>query len=104
MNQREQRRVIILTQVVSGGMTMAEATVQMRVKRATDEAVTGVPSLCHPHAYMSVVCVSRRRRPGCGNREGSQRAWQHHDPYPQNVASRRIEILCDGRERTGTIP
>jgi len=87
-NQREQQRVMVLTQVVSGGMTVAEAAVQMGGKRATDEAVTGVLSLCHPHACMSVVCVSRRRRPGCGNREGSQRAWQHHDPYPQNVASK----------------
>jgi len=31
MNQREQRRVIILTQVVSGTMTVAEAAVQMGV-------------------------------------------------------------------------
>ena len=37
-------------------------------------------------------------------RHGSQRAWQHHNPNPQNLASRRIEILCDGHERTGTIP
>ena len=60
MNQREQRRVIVLTQVVGGGMTVAEAAVQMGVsERQVRRLVAGF----RREGVVAVVHGNRGRAP-----------------------------------------